>query len=285
MLNGRVYGRRRPYNKASTDPFAIVRDAEPEFVEWGYGGMGSNKSNTNSSMGSAWKAVQNGTNASTFGNDEDDASGMAWVKKRRAAREKAKLEVEKLQDQPGDSEVENAQPTAADEPVHGTPEPLEENQLPQPVAETPIAAPVEQHREKPEHITTAVNLPPHRAHKREPSFGHRIQIPQVAESPIKEKPSFGDDVFDMDLSVRPESPPPVPEPDADSTSEDEEDSSIDGDDEDESDSYSEENAHSKTALGAGVEKVSRHKDIPQPKAPNLPHSTPKNQLPATTIEA
>lgn len=240
MLNGRVYGRRRPYNKASTDPFANVRDTEPEFVEWGYGGMGSNKSNTNSSMGSAWKAVQNGSNASTFGNDEDDATGMAWVKKRRAAREKAKLETEGLQVQSGDTEVESAQPTVVEEVVHEIPKSLEDDQLSQSPTEIPTTVPVEQHHEKPEHITTAVNLPPHRVlHKREPSFGHRNQIPQVAESPIKEKPSFGVDVFEMDLGVRPDATPTVSEPNADSTSEDEEDSSIDGDDEDESDSYSE----------------------------------------------
>lgn len=285
MLNGRVYGRRRPYNKASTDPFANVRDTEPEFVEWGYGGMGSNKSNTNSSMGSAWKAVQNGSNASAFGNDEDDATGMAWVKKRRAAREKAKLEAEKLQVvQPGDTEVVSAEPMAAEEAVHEPPESLEEDQLSPPVVETSTTVPVEQQREKPEHITTAINLPPHRVHKREPSFGHRVQIPQVAESPIKEKPSFGVDFLDTDPGEKPDASPTVPEPNADSTSEDE-DSSTDGDDEDESDSYSEENAHSKTTLGAGVEKVSRHKDIPQPKAPNLPHSTLKTQLPTTAIEA
>lgn len=281
MLNGRVYGRRRPYNKASTNPFANVGNTEPEFVEWGYGGMGSNKSNTNSSMGSAWRAVQNGSNASAFGNDEDDATGMAWVKKRRAAREKAKLEAEKLQVQPGDTEIESAQPMVVEEAVHETPEPLEEDQPSAPVAETPTTIPVEQHREKPEHITTAINLPPHRIHKREPSFGHRIQIPQVAESPIKEKPSFGVDFLDTNPG---DASPTVPEPNADSTSEDEE-SSTDGDEEDESDSYSEENAHSKTTLGAGVEKVSRHKDMPQPKAPNLPHSTLKNQLPTTAIEA
>ncbi|KAG1751504.1 uncharacterized protein EDB91DRAFT_610356 [Suillus paluster] len=37
MLNGRVYGSKR---QTPTKPFASARD-EPEFVEWGYGGMGS----------------------------------------------------------------------------------------------------------------------------------------------------------------------------------------------------------------------------------------------------
>lgn len=303
MLNGRVYGRRRPYNKASTDPFANVRETEPEFVEWGYGGMGSNKSNVNSSMGSAWRAVQNRSNASAFGNDEDDASGMAWVKKRRAARERAKLEAEQTEPQPEDADVENTEPAIVEEEAQDTPRLPKEGEILLPPVETPTVAPTEQPREKPEHITTAITLPPQRAHKRDPS-SHRTQTPQV-ESPMKEDPPFSVDVFDMELSEGPEVTPEVSEPSADSTSEDEdEESSIEEDDEDDSDAYSEvrvqvfrcifaqqtgkfvqENAHSKTTLGAGVEKVSRHKDVPQSKTPNLPHSPLKNQLPTTAVGA
>lgn len=285
MLNGRVYGRRRPYNKASTDPFANVRDTEPEFVEWGYGGMGSNKSNTNSSMGSAWRAVQNGTNSSSFGNDEDDATGMAWVKKRRAARESAKLEAEKTEPQLGGADIHNPQPETTESEAQGTPR-LPKEDIPQPAPGASTVAPAEQPHEGPKHITTAISLPPQRAHKRDPSLGHRIQIPQV-ESPIKEKPPFGVDVFDMDLVTRPDVKLDIPEPSPDSATEDEEDedSSIDEDDEDDSDVYSEDNAHSKTTLGAGVEKVSRHKDTPQSKPPNLPHAPPKNQISTSAIEA
>jgi len=107
------------------------------------------------------------------------------------------------------------------------------------------------------------------------------------ESPIKEKPSPGDDVFDMELAERPEVTQEVPEPGTDSTSEDDDDgdSSVGEDDEDDSDLYPEESAHSKTALGAGVEKVSRHKDAPQSKTSNLPHSPLKNQLSTTAIGA
>lgn len=265
--------------------------------------MGSNKSNTNSSMGSAWKAVQNGSNASTFGNDEDDASGMAWVKKRKAARERAKLETENTELQPEIPDVENPQPAVEEEEVQETPRLPKESEMSLPSAETTPLAPAEHSHEKPGHITTAINLPPQRAHKREPSF-HRMQIPQV-ESPVKETP-FSFDVFDMDLVGRSEVTPEISGPSADSTSEDDDDevSSIDGDDEDDSDAYSEvrvrdflcifarqtrkflqENAHSKTTLGAGVEKVSRHKDVPQSKTPNLPHSPLKNPLPAAAIGA
>lgn len=194
-------------------------------------------------MGSAWKAVQSRSNASAFGNDEDDASGMAWVKKRRAAREKAKLEASKVEPQPEDADSENLQPaTTEEEPEpRETPRSPREEDDPQPPVETPIMAPAEQSHEKPGHITTAINLPPQRAHKREASFGHRTQIPQV-EHPVKERPSFGVDVFDMDLVEKPEVAPEIPKATTDSTSEeDEEDeeSSTEEEDEDESDAYSE----------------------------------------------
>lgn len=39
MLNGRVYGSKRN----AKNPFSNIPDKEPEFVEWGYGGMGSVK--------------------------------------------------------------------------------------------------------------------------------------------------------------------------------------------------------------------------------------------------
>lgn len=197
--------------------------------------MGSNKSNTNSSMGSAWRAVQNGSNASTFGNDEDDTSGMAWVKKRRAARERAKLEAEKMEPQPEGGKVENSQTAIAEEEVKETPQLPKGGEIPPHPDEIPTADLVV----PPEHITTAINLPPQRAPRREQS-SHRAQIPQV-ESPVKEKPSFGVDVFDMDLAEGSEVTPEISEPSADSTSEDEDDeeSSTDEDDEDESDVSSE----------------------------------------------
>lgn len=233
MLNGRIYGRRRLYDKASTNPFANVRDTEPEFVEWGYGGMGSNKSNSNSSMGSAWRAVQNGSNSSAYGNDEDDASGMAWVKKRKAARERAKVDVDKVEIQPEDVDVENPQPEIVEEDVQDTPRLPKEGEILLPPVETLTEAPAK----KPGHITTAINLPPQRAHKQS---SHRIQIPQI-ESPLKEQPSFSD-VFGIDLTTQgPEVTAEISEPSADSTSEDDEDeeSSIDEEDENDSDVYSE----------------------------------------------
>ena len=42
MLNGRVY-RGRQIDGQNTNLFVTAKDEEPEFVEWGYGGMGSVK--------------------------------------------------------------------------------------------------------------------------------------------------------------------------------------------------------------------------------------------------
>ncbi|KAL4253922.1 hypothetical protein ABKN59_003026 [Abortiporus biennis] len=112
MLNGRVYGARR------LDPFANAVYDEPEFVEWGYGGMGS-VNNTNSS--GAWSKLQSGgvnigaEEGSTSGgsvsggsgrgaDEDDDGSGMAWVKKRREAREREKKEKEREEKEKAEAE-------------------------------------------------------------------------------------------------------------------------------------------------------------------------------------
>ena len=96
MLNGRVYGARK--NTQSTDPFQNIPDAEPEFVEWGYGGMGSVRS------GGMWSKVQSdqkvflghdgerGRRGAPEASADDDGSGMGWVKKRREERERKKRE-------------------------------------------------------------------------------------------------------------------------------------------------------------------------------------------------
>ncbi|KAG1870200.1 hypothetical protein DFJ58DRAFT_765118 [Suillus subalutaceus] len=110
MLNGRVYrSKRQPLTNLS----ANVHD-EPEFVEWGYGGMGSVNCSGDSkysvlakgtpallSHGHVQKVVvggghddaarqrKDGVGASDpAGGDGDDWSGMAWVRKRRQERER-----------------------------------------------------------------------------------------------------------------------------------------------------------------------------------------------------
>ncbi|KAF9228697.1 hypothetical protein BS17DRAFT_763426 [Gyrodon lividus] len=167
MLNGRIYGGKRYAAQTLANPFANVRD-EPEFVEWGYGGMGSvqasagiasdmwrglqrgerggallaGSSFSSSSPSTSAKEVKpairtQGTNqvdgdvmvgggrgsgahvrspasrrrimsddvsecgmgsvGASGGADEEDGSGMGWVKRRRAEREaKARLEQETM---------------------------------------------------------------------------------------------------------------------------------------------------------------------------------------------
>ncbi|KAH9038960.1 hypothetical protein EDB85DRAFT_2141530 [Lactarius pseudohatsudake] len=99
LLNGRVYGARKHPHYLSANAFDNVPDKEPEFVEWGHGGMGSVRA------GGMWSKVQSnqkllighteergrrGTPAPPA--DDDDGSGMGWVKRRREERERKKLE-------------------------------------------------------------------------------------------------------------------------------------------------------------------------------------------------
>ncbi|KAI1784303.1 hypothetical protein LXA43DRAFT_1066874 [Ganoderma leucocontextum] len=93
LLNGRVYGAKRNPN---ANPFANVRTDEPEFVEWGYGGMGSVKNTAGQST--VWSRVQADNNAAGIArkanDDEDDGGGMSWVRRRKEERERAKREAE-----------------------------------------------------------------------------------------------------------------------------------------------------------------------------------------------
>jgi hypothetical protein len=100
LLNGRVYGARKHPHHTSANAFANVPDKEPEFVEWGHGGMGSVQA------GGMWSKVQSNQKLlighteergrrgapTAPPTDEDDGSGMGWVKKRREEREQKKRE-------------------------------------------------------------------------------------------------------------------------------------------------------------------------------------------------
>ena len=93
MLNGRVYGRRLSAVNHHQATY------EPEFVEWGYGGMGSVSSGAaKSRSGPDWAKLQ--STGKVLGADDrvdnegDDGSGMGWVRKRRAQREREQREKE-----------------------------------------------------------------------------------------------------------------------------------------------------------------------------------------------
>lgn len=93
MLNGRVYGGRRPSSTASQS-----ESYEPDFVEWGYGGMGSVNNSTNKdprTRGVDWAKVQSSGKFIDYGDaDVDDGSGMQWVRRRREQRERERKERE-----------------------------------------------------------------------------------------------------------------------------------------------------------------------------------------------
>ena len=105
IINGRVYG-----GSKNANPFANARDEEPEFVEWGYGGMGSVKGAKSAGVSSTWDRLQGGSvgvggvGAGIGATDVelDDGSGMAWLKRRKEERErKAREQMEK-----GENEAE-----------------------------------------------------------------------------------------------------------------------------------------------------------------------------------
>jgi len=109
MLNGRVYGARKTHHP-STNVFQNIPDKEPEFVEWGYGGMGSVHS------GGMWAKVQ--TRAPEA--DDNDASGMGWVKKRREERDRKKREELAASEAASKTDAVSApNPVSASVPVQG----------------------------------------------------------------------------------------------------------------------------------------------------------------------
>ncbi|GJE87967.1 hypothetical protein PsYK624_040500 [Phanerochaete sordida] len=298
MLNGRVYGAKRQSNLAKKDLFANARSDDNEFVEWGYGGMGSVKTAASVGADNKWARVQ-GNSALGVGNteagwsktrrptvdEEDDGSGMAWLKKRKEQREREKQEAEA-----------RAAKEAAEKENHDTQQPDSEVSDPDPPVVAKEVEAVEEAKEvvavKEEagHVTTAIALP---AHHR-PTHHHSRsmeRVPSAASHVLKATPERRD----SQDTARAVSPPAVVdaeevvgemEVDADtervgsvrgrreSASSTSGTSSFGSDDEDADvedspkDSYGEDDDEDseddevsrRTCLGAGVEKISRHKE-------------------------
>ncbi|KAG6883295.1 hypothetical protein C0993_006960 [Termitomyces sp. T159_Od127] len=199
MLNGRVYGAR----KHAPNPFASAPDDDPEFVEWGHGGMGSVRGAEHAGIAAhgpgparpQWERLQS---AGAPDEDECDGSGMGWVKKRKEAREREARERAEREK----AEIEALQPAA----TAATPDP-------------PV-----------EHNLTTVNVPHHARHRHPSSRATSAEgVPTLAST--------------------------APRPSSETESETESESNPDEEDEDD-----EELQRRLTALGAGVEKVSRHHD-------------------------
>ncbi|KAK2460642.1 hypothetical protein APHAL10511_007112 [Amanita phalloides] len=227
MLNGRVYGA----PKRSKNPFDNVRDeADPEFVEWGYGGMGSVSGRHAAGMGGTrWERLHSGQ--SSVDPSLDDGGGMGWVKKRREAKERERKikeqEAEEINDSTkgaadGNTKVESTSSATSSPPPNYAISPEGEHDL----HAVTIPANFQRHHHHHHH---------HHHHQRSTSKG----------SPV---PDANDDAMTGDQRVENKSS---------STEESE------WEETEEQDSESDPalgQSRRKTAVGAGVEKYTRHRD-------------------------
>ncbi|KIK99744.1 hypothetical protein PAXRUDRAFT_23590 [Paxillus rubicundulus Ve08.2h10] len=390
MLNGRIYGAKRYAAQTLANPFANVRD-EPEFVEWGYGGMGS----VHASAGIAsdmWRGLQRGERGGTLlagstfdslsssapgkevnldaratgtggedngnitvgggrgsgahvrsptsrrrmlsdnvaecgmgsvgvsnGVDEEDGSGIAWLKKRRAERE-AKARVERETAERAEKEGEGrkspdsgmdasmsasttsnstsltmstsasttttdlATTPATSSPASRTTSLTDLSRVPSPVGCSapsspatatlelshvlPVIPPSAQPAPTPKdelHVRTAVRLSPHlsgASHKHTNSHSSmRSCATSLSQSllQVRRAADEGDTEGDAPLS-----PVDTVETTMSSSSSGDEDAMAKRDSDEEEQEDDEDEAGeiaTKTALGAGVEKVSRHADV------------------------
>lgn len=185
MLNGRVYGRSRVRATQS-------EDREPEFVEWGYGGMGSNRG---SSASSAYAKVQSG-HTNVVAEDDDDGSGMGWVRKRREAREREKREREEKEAKEKAEQEQHAGPsspasaedaTTTESPIDATDESAPAAVLPEHITQT-VAIPARpqptHHHSKPSHSRRSSD-------SRHPASGTVTPVPSTSgrSTPMVSRPS------------------------------------------------------------------------------------------------
>lgn len=153
MLNGRVYGVKR-IDAQNTNMFVTAKDEDPEFVEWGYGGMGSVKAGKQNG-GTQWSRLQSdrgmsGGGAAGMSDNPDDGGGMEWVRKRKEKREREKEEREKEERKA--KEKGEAGAVVGDSPVA-----VVDNQASDPPA-LPAEEPLPQKEELPTIPTTFVSL-------------------------------------------------------------------------------------------------------------------------------
>lgn len=336
MLNGRVYGAKRMHNQ---NAFANIRSEEPEFVEWGFGGMGSvQKGGVGAGI---WAKVQStggvsvGAHDSTshhrpaktesggrLGGDDDDGdgSGMGWVKRRREQREKEKREREAREREqaskqeevqaveakerasdvaesfPGDRDphasIFDPEPPQKDAEGHATPLVLTSS----PATTTSALPGASTPSTEEKHVLTAVSLPPAHTHhhhhhthshsrstlERAPSMVASVKgeperrdsadtargVPVATDHVHVHQPSIVDDAgvvgevrrADSVRSEASHTSSSSTSEDADEGDNEEEDLESPKDEEEDDDDDDELEEESRlTALGAGVEKISRHR--------------------------
>ncbi|KAG8932128.1 hypothetical protein FRC01_000242 [Tulasnella sp. 417] len=261
MLNGRVYG--------GTRRSAVQRkevEKEPEFVEWGYGGMGSNRG---SSASSTYARVQSSHTNAVAAEDDDDGSGMGWVRKRREAREREKREREEREakEQEAAAATEATPTTAADNAQSATHDD-DSSAAALPDSVSPPA-------DAPEHITQAVRIPSGHHHHLKPSVARRSSdlgsgrntpiakpnndsTPTVTSLPHSTVPSVGSS---LRMSATAEQAQSSEDSESDEESTEREDEPREDDDDEDDEEESEDDANMrKTSVCAGVEKISRHKE-------------------------
>ncbi|KZT70184.1 hypothetical protein DAEQUDRAFT_227269 [Daedalea quercina L-15889] len=317
LLNGRVYGAKRNNN---ANLFASARSVEPEFVEWGFGGMGSVQANGVGA--SVWAKVQSrggvsvgaheepaGTSRpSSAGDDEDDGSGMAWVKKRRMRKEQEQKKDENVDKKTGAAgqELSPASELYASvsdpDPPAGKEAPVVDQELSASPTQINAALPEDKATPSKEHHLEAVKLPPvHQHHHRGHSHGTLERLSSAVKVETERRDS-ADTLRDMcapsvqelqkssvDVTGQPEetrsrvdsvssqvsahssSSSSSGNDDADAEEADEEDleSPRSGEEEEDEDVDEELEERARlTAVGAGVEKISRHKE-------NVPEAGPE----------
>jgi len=295
MLNGRVYGSKNRH-RGDVNHFANIRDEEPEFVEWGYGGMGSVKGGrhagvigegSDSNKGrTQWERLHGRAGVGET-EDDDDGTGMGWVRKRKEAREREKREKEEREKAEAEKAEAEEVVQSSTSPTEPTEESSEARALAEPSAaaaapatDSSIDAPVGNQPSNPvqptvaplaseaatsirsssstlhlEHNLEAVTLPAHLSrrhmHKRSTSRGSLAEI-QHTLSTLTASP------VPIAVNSSPLRQVTSAKQEESSTSDSESDSESEDDGEDEEDEEVE--RHRQTALSAGVEKISRHHD-------------------------
>lgn len=226
MLNGRVYGGRRSSTASQSESY------EPDFVEWGYGGMGSVKNSTNKdprTRGVDWAKVQSSGKFIDHGDeDPDDGSGMQWVRRRREQRERERKERESRE-----SSQQIIPEIAIHPPAHDT-------------TQTTDANSCSPGRSIDHHVYQAIKIPaPHYHHRHHKPIHPNPSAPPTSSETSSQK---------ADLSSGASS-----NGNSSDTEENQEDSDTERDSSSDEDEDDVEQIRI-TSKGAGVEKISRHKD-------------------------
>ncbi|KAL0569647.1 hypothetical protein V5O48_012317, partial [Marasmius crinis-equi] len=253
MLNGRVYGaKRNSKGQPTSNPFANIRDTEPEFVEWGYGGMGSVRHQKDGVGGKVWGRLA----GDQPDEDEDDGGGMGWVKKRREERERKEREAREK----GETAAQESEEKKDDASMPSPPPPLTHARSSSIQSQPQQMARTDSQQEEHEHNTRAVNVPaprPHTAH----SHSRKSSLSVAAVSPPAETTTEEPVLASPQLPQEPEEevvkPSSASSSSSSSSSDDEDESDRDGEsleDDDEEEDEEVQEAIRKTTSCAGVEK-------------------------------